>query len=152
MPRVFLILAACYAIMQFVGLLCISEPTEEELKSLSSNEKQQLLDGEEQSSVEVPVTKSKTPAEEGLTTCRTLQTPKFWQIWFTLLFISMVNVFISSFYKVIITINYPTSFLVPPSSQMTFSSFLLVRYLLSVMVYVVLSGAGLYECQWKSHI
>ena len=80
MPRVFLILAACYATMQLIGILCVSEPTEEEMK--------------DQTVVEVH------PMDTGLSTCESLKTGKFWEIWFTMLCISMVNVFVSSFYKV----------------------------------------------------
>ena len=38
MPRVFLILAACYATMQLIGILCVSEPTEEEMKEIQQEE------------------------------------------------------------------------------------------------------------------
>ena len=82
--------------MQLIGVLCISEPTEEELREIHKDDPQQeqsLLDAESQKEEVKTV-------EEGLSTCQTLQRGKFWQIWLTLLCISMVNVFVSSFYTV----------------------------------------------------
>ena len=43
MPRVFLILAACYATMQLIGILCVSEPTEEEMKEMQQEEDKRLF-------------------------------------------------------------------------------------------------------------
>ena len=95
MPRVFLILAACYATMQLIGILCVSEPTEEEMKEIQQEEEKRAnLVENDQTVVEAH------PMDTGLSTCESLKTGKFWEIWFTMRCISMVNVFVSSFYKV----------------------------------------------------
>lgn len=112
MPRVFIILGCCYALMQLVGILFISEPTEEELKEINKEETAQpLLDKEAQPEAQ-PEVKPEVKPVEGLDSCSTLKRGKFWQIWNTLLCISMVNVFVSSFYKV-----YPNHVITHSSSD-----------------------------------
>lgn len=122
MPRVFLVLGVCYGIMQLVGLLLISEPTEEEAKQLEEQSTPLLQESSENAvasepaetlvnSNEIAIPTSQPVAQpvdqpvvvkepEGLSSSEVLKTGRFWQIWSTLLFVSMTNIFISSFYKV----------------------------------------------------
>ena len=87
MPRVFLILGLCYALMQLIGILLITEPNEEEQKQLVSETEASLVNIQS--------------AKKGLTMKEAAKTPKFWEIWVTLLCASMTNIFVSSFYKVV---------------------------------------------------
>ena len=84
MPKVFLILGLCYALMQLIGILLI---TEEEQKQLVSETETSL------------VTTQST--KKSLTMKEAAKTSKFWEIWVTLLCASMTNIFVSSFYKVV---------------------------------------------------
>ena len=43
MPKVFLVMGACYFALQLIGLLMISEPTEEEVKEMTA-QTEDLLD------------------------------------------------------------------------------------------------------------
>ena len=43
MPKVFLILGLCYALMQLIGILLITEPNEEEQKQLVSETETSLV-------------------------------------------------------------------------------------------------------------
>ena len=127
MPKVFLVLSVCYGVMQLVGLLFISEPTEEEAKQLEA-EKTPLLQAEavnvpepitapsnSSNEVSIPATATATATtemtevvekeSEGMGGSEVLKTSRFWQIWSTLLFVSMTNIFISSFYKVSLSIT-----------------------------------------------
>ncbi|KNB43901.1 oxalate:formate antiporter [Blastocystis sp. subtype 4] len=85
MPKVFLILGLCYALMQLIGILLITEPNEEEQKQLVSETETSL------------VTTQST--KKSLTMKEAAKTSKFWEIWVTLLCASMTNIFVSSFYK-----------------------------------------------------
>lgn len=87
MPKVFLLLGLCYALMQLIGILLISEPNEEEQKQLASEAETSLINTQS--------------AKKGLTTKEAVKTPKFWEVWTTLLCTSMTNIFVSSFYKVV---------------------------------------------------
>ena len=73
-------LAATFAVLQFIGVCFISEPTEKPVGE--SNKTELLLE------------------EEGISPKEAVKTWTFWQIWLTLLCVSMVNVYVSSFYKV----------------------------------------------------
>lgn len=90
MPRIFLIITGCFVVLYIVGLSLIQEPTEEDLKEMNSGVNEELVSGE----------------DEGMKPSEIAGYYKFWQIWMTMLFVSMVNVFLSSFYKVLIHQNY----------------------------------------------
>ena len=87
MPKVFLILGLCYALMQLIGILLITEPNEEEQKQLISETETSLV--------------TTQPTKKSLTMKEAAKTSKFWEIWVTLLCASMTNIFVSSFYKVV---------------------------------------------------
>ena len=84
MPRIFLILFSCFAVLYIIGISLIREPTEEELKELNGESSDALISSE----------------EDGMKPGEIVKYYKFWQIWSTMLVISMVNIFLSSFYKV----------------------------------------------------
>ncbi|KAK8804570.1 hypothetical protein WA588_004780, partial [Blastocystis sp. NMH] len=89
-PRVFLVLGICYMTLQCIGWLLISEPNEEEKKMLEEESKP--LQTEQETLMESPRPQGMTPKEAA-------KTSRFWEIWLVLMFVSIANNFVSSFYK-----------------------------------------------------
>ena len=79
-------LAICFVFIQAVGILCIIEPNEKEMEEIEK-EAYQNESGEKH-------------GDDGMDPINTLKRWKFWQVWLSLLCLSMVNIYISSFYKV----------------------------------------------------
>lgn len=86
LPKVFRVLAACFVVIQIIGILCIIEPNEQELIEIEKEAYNKEI--------------TEKPVEEGMDPISTIKTWKFWQVWLSLLSLSMVNIYISSFYKV----------------------------------------------------
>ena len=86
LPKVFKVLAICFVFIQAVGILCIIEPNEKEMAEIEK-EAYQHESGEKH-------------GDDGMDPINTLKRWKFWQVWLSLLCLSMVNIYISSFYKV----------------------------------------------------
>ena len=134
-PRVFLVLGICYMILQCVGWLLISEPNEEESKILEAESKLQEeskpLESAQETMVEPP---------RGMTPKEAVKTPRFWEIWLVLMFVSIANNFISSFYKVSEVSLLNSSSSGSRSSRTTCSSSRWARCLRSATVSVAFSG------------
>ena len=91
MPRIFIILTILYFILYFIGTSLIYDPTEQELKELTvEKDKEVLLETDEKTNQE----------DHGLGPCQVILHYKFWQIWITLLVNTIVNMFVSTYYKV----------------------------------------------------
>lgn len=88
MPKVFLILGLCYALMQLIGILLITEPNEEEQK--------QLVSETETSLVTTQSTKKSLTMKEAAKTSKFLG-----DLGHLYCAASMTNIFVSSFYKVV---------------------------------------------------
>ena len=94
MPKIFLIISCCFAILYIIGISLIREPNEEEMKEMNPELNEELISSN----------------EDGMKPSEIVKYYKFWQIWSTMLAISMVNVFLSSFYKVRLNDQYSIVF------------------------------------------
>ena len=126
----FLVLGVCYLALQCIGWLLISEPNEEEAKMLEEESKP-LGDAQET---------MLSPRPCGLTPKEAVRTPRFWEIWLVLMFISITNNFISSFYKVGETEAFNGSSSDSRSSRTISSSSPSARCLRSATASVAFSG------------
>lgn len=91
MPRIFIILAVLYCILYFIGTSLIYDPTEQELRELMvEKDKEVLIENDEKTKQE----------DHGLGPCQVILHYKFWQIWITLLVNTIVNMFVSTYFKV----------------------------------------------------
>lgn len=130
-PRVFLVLGICYMTLQCIGWLLISEPNEEEKKMLEEESKP--LQTEQETLMESPRPQGMTPKEAA-------KTSRFWEIWLVLMFVSIANNFVSSFYKVTEPELLNGSSSASRSSRTTCSSSRWARSLRSATVSAVFSG------------
>lgn len=128
----FLVLGICYMTLQCIGWLLISEPNEEEKKMLEEESKP--LQTQQETLMEL----SRVP--QGMTPKEAAKTSRFWEIWLVLMFVSIANNFVSSFYKVTEPELLNGSFSASRSSRTTCSSSPWARSLRSATVSVVFSG------------
>ena len=115
-PRTFLILAACYVVLQIIGLLLVVEPTEKELDEMKQKALPIMGDLKSKGTGYTPrdfkPTVEATPRGQHVVTAagaivdhpykpsESLKTMKFWEIWTTFLLVGLTTTFMSSYWKV----------------------------------------------------
>ena len=115
-PQVFLLLAACYVVLQVIGLLLIVEPTETELAAMKEHVVPIMGDLKAKSTGYTPrdfrptveatprgqhvITSAGTMVDHPYKPSESVRTAKFWEIWSTFLLVGLTTTFMSSYWKV----------------------------------------------------
>ena len=115
-PNVFLLLTACYVVLQAIGLLLVVEPTEAELAAMKEHVVPIMGDLKAKSTGYTPrdfrPTVEATPRGQHVITStgamvdhpykpsEAMRTVKFWEIWGTFLLVGLTTTFMSSYWKV----------------------------------------------------
>ena len=115
-PSVFLLLTACYVVLQVIGLLLMVEPTEAELAAMKENVTPIMGDLKAKSTGYTPrdfrptveatprgqhvITSAGTIVDHPYKPSESLRTAKFWEIWGTFLLVGLTTTFMSSYWKV----------------------------------------------------